>query len=265
MSLSLLSLQTPPTQQPKPSTGLDFSQGIIIEGELKKKRANLVVRWRKKYFVLSRNYGAMFFWTGGKNSVEGVIKKVRFDTFLSLKQLEKYGGKRVDLRVITGRRMKLLANSPEEVGGRVRTVIECLCFAVFQLVRTRGRARVCGCPLLWRLFAVVTGFFFALLQAKRWIDTIKAHLGHLMGAVRIQCAYRAYRARKVLKRLIAERAAAVKTVCGLFASPLVAVLVGTVVHSVDWRLVLTTSHSVRTGHCQLNVGGAEGDRGRRSY
>ncbi len=95
--------------------GLDFSQGIIIEGELKKKRANLVVRWRKKYFVLSRNYGAMFFWTGTKSSVEGVIKKVRFDTFLSLRQLDKYGGKRIDLRVVTGRRMKLLANSPEEV------------------------------------------------------------------------------------------------------------------------------------------------------
>jgi len=122
-------VQAPTSAPPKPSTGLDFSQGVIIEGELKKKRANLVVRWRKKYFVLSRNYGAMFFWTGGKNSVEGVIKKVRFDTFLSLKQLEKYGGKRIDLRVVTGRRMKLLANSPEEVGVHPRRCVPPLLLA----------------------------------------------------------------------------------------------------------------------------------------
>ncbi|MFN9944269.1 MAG: PH domain-containing protein, partial [bacterium] len=56
--------------------GLDFSQGVIIEGELKKKRANLVVKWRKKYYVLSKLYNAMFFWSGTKNTVEGVIKKV---------------------------------------------------------------------------------------------------------------------------------------------------------------------------------------------
>lgn len=72
--------------------------------------------------------------------------------------------------------------------------------------------------------------FWVLLlgpQAKRWIDTIKAHLGHLMGAIRIQCAFRAYHARKVLKRLVAERAAAVKTVRGVnhgsFATPRVCV------------------------------------------
>ncbi len=41
--------------------------------------------------------------------------QVRFDTFLSLHHLEKYGGKRFDLRVVTGRRMKLLANTAEEV------------------------------------------------------------------------------------------------------------------------------------------------------
>jgi hypothetical protein len=58
--------------------GLDFSQGVIIEGELKKKRANLVVKWRKKYYVLSKLYNAMFFWSGTKNTVEGVIKKVNY-------------------------------------------------------------------------------------------------------------------------------------------------------------------------------------------
>jgi hypothetical protein len=227
--------QAPAVPQPKPSSGLDFSQGIIIEGELKKKRANLVVRWRKKYFVLSRNYGAMFFWTGGKNSVEGVIKKVRFDTFLSLKQLEKYGGKRVDLRVITGRRMKLLANSPEEVCVRCPQLLSCLFMCA---MKRSPPAFLCS---------------HELFQAKRWIDTIKAHLGHLMGAIRIQCAYRAYRARKILKRLIAERAAAVKTVWSIMS------LTSTRV-AVAHPLLRCAS----TGHCKYEFCCTESRRRRRA-
>jgi hypothetical protein len=47
--------------------GLDFSKGIIIEGALRKKRKNKLMKWRPKYFVLSRLYGALFFWTGSRD------------------------------------------------------------------------------------------------------------------------------------------------------------------------------------------------------
>jgi hypothetical protein len=97
--------------------------GVILEGELKKKRANKVLSWRKKYYVLSRTYGALFFWTGGKNKVEGIIKKVRFETFLGIKHLaDKADGKRFELRVITGRSMQLLSNTAEDAKKWVNTI-----------------------------------------------------------------------------------------------------------------------------------------------
>lgn len=49
--------------------GLDFSRGVILEGELKKKRKNKLMKWRNKYYVLSRTYGALFFWTGSRTRV----------------------------------------------------------------------------------------------------------------------------------------------------------------------------------------------------
>ena len=95
--------------------GLDFSTGVIIEGELRKKRANRVVKWRRKYYVLSKTYGAMFFWTGTRSHVEGVIKKVRFETFLSVRHhKQQKGGRRFDIRVVTGRTMELLASSESD-------------------------------------------------------------------------------------------------------------------------------------------------------
>ena len=107
--------------------GLDFTRGVIMEGELKKKRANKVMRWRSKYYVLSRTYGALFFWTGTRTRVEGVIKKVRFETFLNVKYYpEKHGGKRFDLRVITGRTMCLLTNTTEEAKRWVDTLTSVL-------------------------------------------------------------------------------------------------------------------------------------------
>ena len=59
--------------------GLDFSVGVVLEGELRKKRANKLQKWRRKFYVMSATYGALFFWTGSSDKVEGVIKKVRFD------------------------------------------------------------------------------------------------------------------------------------------------------------------------------------------
>jgi len=151
----------PPSTGGSKLAGLDFSTGVIIEGELHKKRANRMVRWRKKYYVLSQTYQAMFFWTGSRNFQEGVIKKVRFQTFLSVRHhADKKEGRRFDVRVITGRTMELLANTPEE----------------------------------------------ALL----WVTTIKRHLGHLMAILRVQTAYRGFRARKRLTQLKRERSDAVQ-------------------------------------------------------
>jgi len=49
--------------------GLDFSRGVVIEGELGKKRKNKLMKWRPKYYVLSRVFGALFFWNGTRTHV----------------------------------------------------------------------------------------------------------------------------------------------------------------------------------------------------
>lgn len=54
---------------PRMIGGLDFSRGVILEGELRKKRANKLMKWRNKYYVLSRTYAALFFWTGTRDRV----------------------------------------------------------------------------------------------------------------------------------------------------------------------------------------------------
>ena len=125
--------------------GLDFSSGVIIEGELRKKRANRVVKWRRKYYVLSQTYGAMFFWTGTRSHVEGVIKKVRFETFLSVRHHKnEKNGRRFDIRVVTGRTMELLAsNESDAVRCRARL---CGCVCVCVCVAVRVAVRPCSPP-----------------------------------------------------------------------------------------------------------------------
>jgi plastin-1 len=94
--------------------GLDFSVGVLLEGELKKKRANKIQKWRRKYYVMSATYGAVFFWTGDRDHVEGVIKKIRFETVFWVRNYpDKQAGKRFDIRVTTGRTMELLAETAE--------------------------------------------------------------------------------------------------------------------------------------------------------
>jgi len=58
-----------PAGPPRMIGGLDFSRGVILEGELRKKRANKVMKWRRKYYILSRTYAALFFWTGTRDRV----------------------------------------------------------------------------------------------------------------------------------------------------------------------------------------------------
>lgn len=152
---------------PKPRliAGLDFGRGVIMEGALYKKRANKILKWRQKYYILSQLYGALFFWTGSKDKVEGVIKKVRFETFLAVRHFnDKQNGKRFDLKVVTGRTMQLLASSTDE--------------------------------------------------AKKWVETLNSVVGKLMATVRIQAAYRGYRARKQLKHIREEREKAVAMITG---------------------------------------------------
>jgi len=56
-------------------------------------------------------------------AAEGIIKKVRFETFLSVKHLaDKADGKRFELRVITGRSMQLLSNTAEDARKWVSTI-----------------------------------------------------------------------------------------------------------------------------------------------
>ena len=62
----------------------DFSRGVITYGSLQKKRSNKVLSWRPKFYVASALYSALFFWTGAKNEVDGLIKKERFETIYSV-------------------------------------------------------------------------------------------------------------------------------------------------------------------------------------
>lgn len=140
--------------------GLDFTTGVIMEGDLGKKRKNKMLKWRRKYYVLSRTYGALFFWTGTRDRVDGVIKKVRFETLLSVvHHPDKQGGKRFDLRVVTGRTMMLLAATTNE--------------------------------------------------ARLWVTTLHSVVGKSMAAIRIQSAWRRYRAQRTKRKLLAERSEAV--------------------------------------------------------
>lgn len=140
--------------------GLDFTSGVIMEGDLGKKRKNRMLKWRRKYYVLSRTYGALFFWTGTRERVDGVIKKVRFETLLSVvHHPDKKDGKRFDLRVVTGRTMHLLASTTQE--------------------------------------------------AKLWVTTLHSVVGPSMAAIRIQSAWRRYRAQRMKRKLLAERSEAV--------------------------------------------------------
>ena len=91
-------------------SGLDFSRGVIMHGEVSKKRANKVLSWRPKYYVASALYSALFFWTGTKSHIEGLIKKVRFETLLKTRHLpDKKNGRRFNIKVVTGRSMELMA------------------------------------------------------------------------------------------------------------------------------------------------------------
>jgi len=146
--------------------GLDFSVGVVLEGELRKKRANKLQKWRRKYYVMSATYGALFFWTGTADSVTGVVKKVRFETFFAVRHFpDKQGGKRFDIKVLTGRTMQLLADSPE--------------------------------------------------LALRWVQVLREQCGRVMGALRIQTAWRGHVARHRLRdvkemrsRIVAKAGAA---------------------------------------------------------
>lgn len=136
--------------------GLDFSTGVLMEGELRKKRANKLQKWRRKYYIMSSTYGALFFWTGDDARVEGVIKKVRFETFFAVRQFpDKHDGKRFDIQVVTGRTMSLMADSVDLV--------------------------------------------------RKWVACLKLTLGPSMATLRIQTAWRGFRARKQLKMVKSMR------------------------------------------------------------
>jgi hypothetical protein len=90
---------------------------------------------------------------------------VRFETFFAVRHFPtKQGGKRFELRVVTGRAMQLLGASPDD--------------------------------------------------ARRWVSTLKSVLGGSMAVIRIQAAWRGYRARRQLKKMRTDRARAVALVSG---------------------------------------------------
>lgn len=104
-----------PLPPPEAVAGLDFSRGVILEGSLQKKRVNRMLKWRTKYFVLSNQYRALFFWSGSRSRVESVIKKIRFETVYAIRlHSDKKLGRRFDIKVASGRIMQVQASTPEE-------------------------------------------------------------------------------------------------------------------------------------------------------
>ena len=51
---------------------------------------------------------------------------------------------------------------------------------------------------------------YCVLCQLHWVSTIKEHLGDIMAVIRVQSAFRTFKARKELRRLIDERKKAVK-------------------------------------------------------
>lgn len=61
---------------------LDFGHGVVLEGELRAKKAGdsiSIFKWKMKYAVLSRHYRALFLWAGSATAVEGPVTRLKLE------------------------------------------------------------------------------------------------------------------------------------------------------------------------------------------
>ena len=66
--------------------GMDFSYGVVREGPVQLRRSaesfmSSLFAWKDKYAVLSRSYGALFYWSGGAAGASSAIVRVACDEF----------------------------------------------------------------------------------------------------------------------------------------------------------------------------------------
>ena len=116
--------------------------------------------------------------------------QVRFETFLACRKIpgDKKGGRRFDIKVITGRTMQLEANTPEEADKWVRgRNLPCLA----------ASSAYAFSSSLFPLLPVSVSLL--VLQ----VTTIRNELGKLMAVLRVQTAWRVH---QVLLRPLAATA-----------------------------------------------------------
>ena len=97
-----------------PVPGYDLASDVFIQGTLQVKAAGGTFKWRHKYFVVSKRYDAVFYWTGTSTSATSVAKMIRASTFRRITHyVTKKGGRRFSVGVTSGQTLDLLASSPE--------------------------------------------------------------------------------------------------------------------------------------------------------
>jgi len=106
--------------------GLDFSHGVVLEGELMAKRGAgglaALFRWKGKHVVLSRHYRALFVWTGsgaaagGAPKVDGPVTRLRLDSIEAVVHDAKAKSKTLVIRPRAGAGdpLEFMAASPED-------------------------------------------------------------------------------------------------------------------------------------------------------
>lgn len=91
--------------------GVDFSHGVVFEGDVLLNKSTGLLRWQHAYIVLSRKLSAVFFWAGTANEVAGNFTKIPLPEISSVRQrLDSKNGKRFDV-VSGGVTTKFLASS----------------------------------------------------------------------------------------------------------------------------------------------------------
>ncbi len=73
--------------------GMDFSYGVVREGPVQLRRSpesflSTLFAWKDKYAVLSRSYGALFYWSGGAGGASSAIVRVACEEFEGVARAE---------------------------------------------------------------------------------------------------------------------------------------------------------------------------------
>lgn len=99
--------------------GMEFSHGVVQEGDFKVKKKSGVFKWQRGYYVMSKALRALVFWRGTAFEVHGgdsMVTTVPLDdiTDVMVHPASKKGGRRVDVWRADGSKCQLLYSSAVE-------------------------------------------------------------------------------------------------------------------------------------------------------